>query len=281
MKPSMQRLCFSVLAWVILGVGSTPLAVLAQEGTDDYRVYFPLAYRMIDACQPIQGVVYRQISVVADSRYARPPGLAPEDDRELNIYLRGYSLTEDYAGLWWYGGPTDYKAPQLYTLFADERTSVFSRLYRVDEERKIWPVTMSGFEVTPGEIIRVPDSGYDIGNGKDVMVLYASRSQITLKYTREDNVVFGYTVHIEGICTEPSLQALYDELNAAGRGSLPALTGKQPLGRAWGNEIRVVIRDTGSFMDPRSCKDWWWGRCVPPDWWDGTGTMGVPALSLP
>jgi hypothetical protein len=29
------------------------------------------------------------------------------------------------------------------------------------------------------------------------------------------------------------------------------------LGRATGAEVGVAIRDKGSFMDPRSLKDWW------------------------
>jgi hypothetical protein len=29
---------------------------------------------------------------------------------------------------------------------------------------------------------------------------------------------------------------------------------------AVGSEIQVAVRDTGSFMDPRSRNDWWQGR---------------------
>ena len=67
----------------------------------------------------------------------------------------------------------------------------------------------------------------------------------------------GYTIHLVGICPEPSLKALYESCDAAGRGSLPALHGDEPLGRSRGSSFLVAIRDTGSFMDPRSQKDWW------------------------
>ena len=100
-------------------------------------------------------------------------------------------------------------------------------------------------------------SGYDIGDGDTALVLYATDQTLTLKYTRDDNVVSGYTVHVAGVCTEPTLLALYQRLDAEGRASLPALCGDAPLGRAIGDEIQVSIRDTGSFMDPRSRKDWW------------------------
>lgn len=91
-------------------------------------------------------------------------------------------------------------------------------------------------------------------------MLYADSNRITLKYTGEDSVVSGYALHIEGVCVEPKLLALYNQMNGAGRRQLPALKPFQPLGRARGVEIQVTIRDTGKFMDPRVRKDWWRGR---------------------
>jgi hypothetical protein len=116
-----------------------------------------------------------------------------------------------------------------------------------------------------GETLHVPDSGYGIGSGYEVLVLYASESRITLKYTRDDNVLYGYTLHLEGICVEPNLLALYRARDAAGRDSLPALRPRQAFGRAASGEVGVVIRDTGAFMDPRSRNDWWIG--VPDPRW--------------
>jgi hypothetical protein len=76
----------------------------------------------------------------------------------------------------------------------------------------------------------------------------------------EDQVVWGHTIHVENVCVEPSLLALYRAWNDPGRGEPPALFGGQSLGRARGDEIRVAIRDTGRFMDPRSRGDWWQGK---------------------
>ncbi len=90
---------------------------------------------------------------------------------------------------------------------------------------------------------------------------YASSQEITLRYTREDDVFPGYTVHIVGICVEPSLQALYQQKNAEGRSHLPAVRGGQPIGRAWGSEVVVAIRDNGPFLDPRCCESFWKGYC--------------------
>jgi len=193
-----------------------------------------------------------------------------EEHPDLNLALLGYELTDAYKGLVDPGGGGDPNAPQLPGLFADNRTATFSAVYQVygwdwgcncrgalitDPE-----VTMAGLAVTPGETIHVPDSGYTIGGGYEVLVLYATPERITLKYTPDDHVIRGYTLHVENICVEPRLLALYQSWNEAGRGRLPALRAGQAFGRARGNEIGVVIRDTGAFMDPRSGKDWWQGR---------------------
>jgi hypothetical protein len=93
------------------------------------------------------------------------------------------------------------------------------------------------------------------------MVLYAEEKRITFGYTRRDTVAAGYAVHLEGVCVDPNLLALYrqqirpDGYRATNR--LPALRNNQPLGTALGTEIQLAIRDRGTFMDPRSCKDWW------------------------
>jgi hypothetical protein len=161
-------------------------------------------------------------------------------------------------------------APQLPGLFADKRTPVFSNVYRVNQwdwgrNARGGPigdfeVTLAGLVAKPGETVHVPPSGYSIGQGYAVLVLYADTQRITLKYTGEDSVVNGYAVHVEGVCVEPNLLALYERMNAAGRGQLPALRAGQALGRARENEIQVAVRDTGRFMDPRTRKDWWRGR---------------------
>lgn len=218
-----------------------------------------------NACQSIPGVSYSTLPLNP------PPTDRPaEQHGDLNLALRGYELTSAAKGLVYYNGNPDGNAPQLYSLFGDNRTPAFTNVYRVRDwdwgcncrgGAIAYPaVTLLGMGTTPGEIIRVPRSGYDVGQGYTAFVLYASEDRITLKYTREDNVVRGYTVHIEGVCTEPSLLSLYRARNDAGRGSMPVLAGGQPLGRARGGEIRIAIRDTGTFMDPRARRDWWQGR---------------------
>jgi hypothetical protein len=190
---------------------------------------------------------------------------------DMNLAVRGYVLTPTaYLGLVDYAGNIDPDAPQLYTLFDDQRTPIFNaayQVYRWDWNCNCrggpitkWDVTLLGMETTPGELIHLPVAGYDVGGGYGALVLYAEPTRLTLKYTREDNVVAGYTIHLENICVDENLLALYEQLNAAGRSSLPALFPGQPLGRAPGAEIDAATRDSGAFLDPRARKDWWQGR---------------------
>jgi hypothetical protein len=227
-------------------------------------VYLPFIARA-EVCQPIPDESYGDFPVNGDP--TDPPA---EEHPDLNLALRGYELTDADKGLVDYSGGSDPNAPQLPGLFADNRTATFSNVYQVygwdwncncrGSLITDWDVTLAGLAVSPGETIHVPDSGYTIGGGYEVLVLYATPDRITLKYTPDDHVIGGYTLHVENICVEPRLLALYQSWNDAGRSRLPALRAGQAFGRARGDEIGVVIRDRGAFMDPRSRKDWWQGR---------------------
>ncbi len=205
--------------------------------------------------------------------YSTLPVVPPPSDRpaaqhaDLNLGLRGYVATQGSLALLDLAGATDPGGPQLPSLFADNRARAIKALYQVynwdwgcncrgkpidDPE-----VTMIGLAATPGETLYLPNGGSDIMNGFRALVLYADAQRITFKYTREDTIVGGYTLHVEGIAVDPNLLALYQKSNAEGRGNLPALRARQPFGTAQSNEVKVAIRDTGEFMEPRSRKDWW------------------------
>ncbi len=255
------------LAYTPRSLGATqpdPFPVAGPSAVSDQlipRAYLPFVAKPA-GCTPIPGVNYSTLSV-------KPPQTdrPAEEHADLNLALRGYEVTSAYLGLVEYGGPADPGAPKLYTLFADWRVPAFTSAYQVydwDWDCNCraglltdWPVTLLDMGTAPGEALLLPDSGYDIGSGYEALVLYASEERITLKYTGEDNVVNGFTIHVEGVCVEPSLLALYRESNDAGRDELPALRAGQPFGRARGTAIGVAIRDAGSFMDPRSRWDWW------------------------
>lgn len=236
-----------------------------------YVLYFPLIGQP-NACPYVPNEVYGSVAVINDPNYPPSP-LPAEQNPDLNLALRGYTPVNATRGLIDIEHPLDPKAPQLPGLFADNRTAVFTATYQVHDWN--WttntrgapisdpPVTLAGLVTTQTETIRVPSSGYDIGRlpgGYEVMVLYASTNRITLKYTREDTVATGYTLHLENICVDPNLLAFYQSFNASGRVRLPAIYAGQGIGTAMGKELGVAIRDTGQFLDPRWRQDWWQGR---------------------
>jgi hypothetical protein len=248
----------------VRSVGGQGDAAIRSADVVTTYVYLPFIAKA-EVCQPIPDESYGDLPVDGDP--TDPPA---EEHPDLNLSLRGYEPTDVYTGLVDYSGGSDPNAPQLPGLFADDRTATFSAVYQVygwdwENNRRgalvTEPeVTLAGLAVTPGETIHVPNSGYTIGDGYEVLVLYATPYSITLKYTPEDHVIEGYTLHVENVCVEPRLLALYQSWNEAGRSHLPALRAGQAFGRARGSEIGVVIRDRGAFMDPRSRKDWWQGR---------------------
>ncbi len=108
--------------------------------------------------------------------------------------------------------------------------------------------TLLTLDTAPGEEIGIPHRNAQIyDGGYKALVLYAEETRLTLGYTREDSVANGYVVHIENVCVDPNLLALYRSSNAAGRGSLPALRNEEKLGVAQLGAILVAVRDRGVF----------------------------------
>lgn len=232
-------------------------ATAAAPDADSF-LYLPVVSKPLNCDTPVNS--YDALYTIGG-----PGTLTPETNESYNLGYRGYEPTTAPLMLVELGPVHDAKAPQFNTMFTDERLPTFSNAYHryrwingqpVDTTSR-WDVTVLGLATTPGEIIRVPNSGYDVGGGNDALVLYADEQRVTLKYTGEDNIIYGYTIYIEGFCVDPDLLALYQQLHGAGREQLPAVPGRVAIGRAAGPEVKVAILDTGSFLDPRSCNDWW------------------------
>lgn len=239
-----------------------------------WQSYLPLVVKSPPpVCPPTSSAVYNLIPV------DNPPADHPDYlHGDLNLSLRGYNLTSGSLGLVDYNGSTDSGAPQLAGLVEPNTFPGINAVYRVNSWN--WacgahgcpgpaitnpPVTFMSLKTTPGEPIYIPERSADIyGGGYRALVLYAEEQRITLSYIRQDTVAFGYAVHIENICVDPNLLALYQSrVKADGMRveplNLPALRNNQALGTALSTEIGVAIRDRGTFMDPRSRKDWWQG----------------------
>ncbi len=263
------------MAWgSAMAEGSPPPVAPAQM---DHFVYLPLVSKAPNACEPIPGVSYLALSIMPGQGYDpnKPP---PENNPDYRLLLLGYNPVDKQKGLVNFGPSNDPNTPPQFTaIFEGQPTPPILNTYQANgwdwENGQPVPtpwtnpeVSVIGLQTSPKAIVRVPDSSYMIGTecgdgGCDALVLYASQQEITLRYAREDDVYPGYTVHITGICVEPSLLALYQQKNAEGRAYLPAVRGGQPIGRAWGSEIAVAIRDNGPFLDPRDCDSFWKGYC--------------------
>jgi hypothetical protein len=252
--------------------GISPDDESANKQVMTYTVFLPVVIRNpIPECPTFSSQTYNLIPV--EGNPADHPDYLHGD---LNLSLRGYSEVNEYLGLVDYSGGADSNAPQLGGLFEPNRFPGIASTHRVNQWDWAcnppegcrgsvitdWPVTLAGLATTPGENISIPERGPEIyGGGYKVMVLYAEEQRITLGYTRQDTVATGYAVHIEDVCVNPNLLALYrSQVNAQGwRNSnfLPALRNNETLGTALKTEIKISIRDRGAFMDPRSRKDWW------------------------
>ncbi len=242
------------------------MAAADDDANRNHRAFMPVA-----AGKPIPPPLdcnvpggFASLSISGD-----PLTVDPETHPNVNLSVCGYADVDAPLRLVELGPVHDPRAPQLPGMFGDWRTPALTNTYqryRWDANRNClsdyssrWEATVLGMGVGRGETIYTPDSGYDIGGDYEYLVLYAGPTDLTLHVGREDEF-FGYVIHIDGVCTDPDLLALYRQLDAAGRGSLPALRGHQAFGVAAGAEIQVAVRDTGSFMDPRSRNDWWQGR---------------------
>lgn len=203
----------------------------------------------------------------------RDPDQPPLLDPDLNLFIRGYTPANGLLSLIEINGPTDADAPQLAYLFRPVRVPTFVALHQVyawDWGCRIGgckgaPIalpeaTLLEMATTPTEAIFPPHRNATIGGEYIALVHYAEETRMTFTYTREDTPAFGYVVHLESFCVDPNLLALYEEMNLAGRANLPALRRTDSIGSAKGEKILVAVRDTGSFMDPRSAKDWWQDR---------------------
>ncbi|MEX1018457.1 MAG: hypothetical protein WDZ49_02300 [Litorilinea sp.] len=280
-KKPMLRLALLLVsictAWLVVGsdparaevLSEMPPATLAPHAN---QIFLPQMGRgpgtvQTAACPTQSSAAYG--TVPALGQLGRPAA----QSGDVNLALRGYRATAAPLGLIDWNGNTDPNAPQIAAVFADRRAPRFTSAYRVydwdwacgtdgckGQPLTHWPVTLVGLQSQPHEAIHIPARGLQIYNGGYIaLVLYAEETRLTVTYTRDDSPARGYVVHLEDFCVDPTLLAHYRQLDAAGRRQLPALRPQDPVGTAAPHPIKIAIRDEGSFMDPRSHKDWWAG----------------------
>jgi hypothetical protein len=194
---------------------------------------------------------------IEGERESRPP----EEHGDLNLKLREPQPADFEATLVEIpGSGIDPDAPNLASVFDADFTGTYvvhdwdwgsnSKGELLDDGTAV----LVGINTTAGEPIFIPKTDRDIYDGKYVaVVLYASEDSLTFVYARAGNVANGYTVHYEGIETDPNLVALFEESEGS---ELPGLTLDTPVGVAT-DELVLAMRDNGKFLDARSKLDWW------------------------
>jgi hypothetical protein len=202
---------------------------------------------------------------------------------DLNMNVRGWYPVNEFLGFVRYpyppDEPPDTQHPLHLSNIAGSTVSSFVSTYQANDwdwlgcncgvprSPSPYPVTMLGLRTTPGQALRIASRNLPVDPaGFKAVVLYADAGQLALKYTAEDRVDNGYLVHLVNLCVDPNLVEWYQRLDAAGRRWLPAVFDDSVIGVAQGSEVDVIVRDSGSFLDPRSRQDWWQDQPEPPTW---------------
>ena len=201
-----------------------------------------------------------------------------DENADFRLSVLGYTTTQELLQRVEYNGPTDSNAPNFYNVFKPQRDIGFVAAYKRfdwswDENatppygtrggvNNDWPVSVLDLAATTGEAVYIPRRDVPITSAGPyvAMVLYADDDELTIHYGNRETVDNGYVVYLANFCVDPSLVLLYRAQLSAGKrtgGNLPMLRSDQRVGTAQHHFVTIAVRDSGSFLDPRSRKDWW------------------------
>lgn len=258
---------FTVAFFFLIIFGIAAGTYLVQKRVDLYtRSQTPFRPLAESGCPTTSTQNYSTLSVISD--YPRP-NFPPEQNPEINLALRGYEEANEKPELINVGGDTDpTMPPSLGTIF--NRTPTIVKTYKVHkwdwtnnrrspELESNWPVHLIGLATNPSEPLVGPRAGREIGDGNILMLIYATPTTATFVHGRGEHPQDGYFIHVDKFCVDPNLLSAYQSANASGRGSLPVIRTGQVFGYGNGSDVRIAIRDSGDWMDPRVRKDWWQG----------------------
>ncbi len=196
-----------------------------------------------------------------------------ENSPEINLRLRGFIQVNESTNLISRNG-NNYgldriMPPQISSLYGGPIPQIIKtyRIYEWDFKNNKtaapktatpnFPVHMLGLAATPGQKLYGLKAGRRIGGNNVFMVLYANKKDIVFTHSNSDTLLGGYLFYFLDICVDPNLLAKYHTDNAQGRKNLPVIATGQIFGYADNSDVKVVVRDTMSFMDTRYKEDWW------------------------
>lgn len=151
----------------------------------------------------------------------------------------------------------------------------------------------------PGADVRMPQTGYDIGEGNEAMVVFAANDRITLHIGRHEYFVGrtngcggrpcsgGYWIYIKDICVDAKILGAYNSVKgqqeSAGADKnpiqLPMVRAGQVLGKATGQSIIVGVRDNGPFIS--TFKPVYWGGVPEREFGAAPQPTTPPAVNPP
>ena len=162
--------------------------------------------------------------------------------------------------------------------------------------------------ISPGDPVKMPDTQYDIGGGKEGLVVFAAADRITVHISRSEYIKGtvgqqscltdpanpnsakkdcrgGYWIYIRGICVDQQIQDAYNRAKGtqetAGANktpiTLPEILPNQILGLASGNSVEVIVRDDGPLISIH--KPFYWQGASPRDF--GNLPTAVPPTVTP
>lgn len=262
---------FTVAFFFLVIFGIAAGTYLVQKRIDLYtRSQAPLRLLASFSCPTTSNQTYE--SIRPDTPAHRKIS-NPENNPEVNINLRGWGEVNEAKELINYGGDTDPNPPPSFGSVFSGRWPKIVKTYIIYEwnwennrsnigkpASPAWPVHLIGLDATSGEPLLGLKAGRSIFGDYSLMVLYASENSITFTHSTGDLAPpndDGYPIYFVDICVDPNLLAKYRSDNAGGRQVLPAIKPGQIFGYAKDTDVKVAIRDTGTFMDPRAKKDWW------------------------
>ena len=277
------------LSMLLAPLTPSPAALAAGSCSSSNCTFLPSL--MTVQIPTVTGASYHQ-GIAKQWDLDNPVRLAPQH-ADKNLGLRGLvDVTDNDQGYYYYKGLINYgqddnRTPQLPYLFNPARGASGMRFLRTRDwnwqpspqmgsqggviARVLYPITGLSLPASVNERVYAPRTLVDnpIAPGYHMMVIYADESSIALKYSIEDSSATGYTLHIRGVRVDANLLALYRSLDGgnryvfSGRGTqnynLPYISAGQPIGFAIGTSIQVALADTGMFLDPRSCNEFWLG----------------------
>lgn len=239
------------------------------------RIPTPAPTRLV-ACPTNSNRSYGSLSV--DTNDPNKLSTQPQYSPDVNLYLRGFTpVNQNPMLISRNGNPyglDDRMPPQISSLYGGPIPQI-SKTYQIYEwdfqhnkslapqvATPNMPVHMLGLAANPGQPLYGLRAGRTIDATGDVfLVLYATKNYVLFTHSGSDNLFDGYLFYFLDICVDPNLLGLYNQDNAGGRRQLPVISTGQVFGYAASSEVKIVVRDTLSFMDTRVKEDWWfWGQ---------------------